>query len=490
MTVHCNRALQLLIGSLAASTSESFAPSHHTSRQVQVQVPSSSLRRHRQDHHVRVTPSSVATHAIAFDHDVPILDLPPLPNVSCSEGACDVLDVEMDSFADPNDKRYSASDWLHNMKSLPNSAILQEIKGPIAWLTAWSTLVSVVYKLCIVNGKANIASKMCLGSTPHSLIASSIGLLLVFRTNSAYQRFREGRKTWEQILNSCRDITRMLSVYEREVGPKRKHRIQRLLAAFPYLLHHHIQPRCLDHRQCEEIKGTPNALLLNEPRSISIGHTKSAKITNARECWVDKRSLPWCLLPDSVLSKCAQSHNRPLWITDRLSLEFTEIKYNNNWSSRERLDLLKHASKMSECIGHCERIHQTAVPLNYARHALRSLTLWSFTLPFGLIDKLGLLTGPTVGMVAWLMFGVYQIGHTIEDPFQGSLRLTDMCNSIYRDVMYGNRNEAGMRRESAFRKDGEQESDWDKVGDAFGLGWTMQAKENMEHYNEQLVLSP
>jgi len=50
------------------------------------------------------------------------------------------------------------------------------------------------------------------------------------------------------------------------------------------------------------------------------------------------------------------------------------------------------------------------------------------------------------------MFGVYQIGHTIEDPFQGSLRLTDMCNSIYRDVMYGDRNQAGMRRESAFRK--------------------------------------
>ena len=87
------------------------------------------------------------------------------------------------------------------------------------------------------------------------------------------------------------------------------------------------------------------------------------------------------------------------------------------------------------------------------------------------------------------MFGVYQIGHTIEDPFQGSLRLTDMCKSIYRDVMYGDRNEAGMRRESAFRKDGEADRDWDSLSDAFGLGLTVPAKENMEHYNEQLVLS-
>ena len=200
--------------------------------------------------------------------------------------------------------------------------------------------------------------------------------------------FQEGRKTWEQLLNTCRDITRMTSVYEREVGSKKKQRIQRLLAAFPYLLHHHIQPRCLDHSHCEELNDTPHALLLSEPRPIHTVRSKSKK--TSRECWVDKRSLPWCLLPDSVLTKCAQSHNRPLWVSDRLALESTDIKYCDNWTSRERLDLLKHASKLSECIGNCERIHQTAVPLNYARHALRSLTLWSFTLPFGLIDKLGL----------------------------------------------------------------------------------------------------
>jgi len=469
--MNCKQAFQLLVGALAASAAESFAPSKSVMASNSQSLQAASID------------------GVSSNHQ-PILDVPPMPNVGCNTISCETetLDAELDSFADPNDKRYSASDWFHNIRSLPNSTILSEIKGPIGWITAWSTLVSIVYKICNVRGLGHIANGMCLGSTPHSLVASSIGLLLVFRTNSSYQRFAEGRKTWEQLLNTCRDITRMTSVYEREIGSKTKQRIQRLLAAFPYLLHHHIQPRCLDHSQCEELKGSPNALLLHEPRHVSIGHSKSKK--TARECWADKRSLPWCLLPDSVLNKCANSHNRPLWVTDRLALEFTEIQYGDNWTSRERLDLLGHAKKLSECIGHCERLHQTAVPLNYARHALRSLTLWSFTLPFGLIDKLGLLTGPTVGMVAWLMFGVYQIGHTIEDPFKGSLRLTDMCNSIYRDVMYGDRNEAGMRRESAFRRDGEKENDWDAVGDAFGLGWTIKAKENLEHYNEQLILSP
>ena len=314
-------------------------------------------------------------------------------------------------------------------------------------------------------------------------------------SSSIHHYSQEGRTTWEQLLNTCRDITRMTSVYEREVGLERKQRIQRLLAAFPYLLHNHIQPWCLDrHSQCgNSIIDTPHALRLNEPRAVlsmqsGCPNSQVQKFA-AHECWVDKRSLPWCLLPDSILSKVAQSHNRPLWATDRLAMEFTEIPYCMNWTSRERLELLKTASKLTECIGHCERLHQTAVPLNYARHALRSLTMWSFTLPFGLVDKLGLMTGPTVGVVAWLMFGVYQIGHTIEDPFQGSLRLSDMCNSIYRDVMYGDRNEAGMRRESAFRKDDEKDTDWDSVGDAFGLGWTVKAKNSMERYTEQLVLN-
>mmetsp|Transcript_5281 Transcript_5281/g.9702 ORF Transcript_5281/g.9702 Transcript_5281/m.9702 type:complete len:476 (+) Transcript_5281:78-1505(+) len=466
-------AFQLFVAVLAASKAESFSPANPL---VSVSNRKASTVYYRNNEATSTDTDSIAN----------ALDMAQLPPISCSISTFETesLDAEMDSFADPNDKRYSASDWKHNIVSLPNSSIAREIKGPVGWITAWSTLVSIVYKICNARGLNHITNSMCLGTTPHSLIASSVGLLLVFRTNSAYQRFTEGRKTWEQLLNTCRDVTRMLSVYEREVGSKRKQRIQRLLAAFPYLLHQHIQPRCLDHSQCEELKDTPHALLLNEPRSVPVGCIKTKMKT--RKCWVDKRSLPWCLLPGSVLNKCAQSHNRPLWVSDRLALEITDIEYCNNWTSRERLDLLKCVSKLTECIGHCERIHQTAVPLNYARHALRSLTLWSFTLPFGLVDKLGLLTGPTMAVVSWLMFGVYQIGHTIEDPFQGSLRLTDMCNSIYRDVMYGDRNRAGMRRESAFRRDGESDKDWDSLGDAFGVGWTVQANDDSGILEEEM----
>ena len=91
--------------------------------------------------------------------------------------------------------------------------------------------------------------------------------------------------------------------------------------------------------------------------------------------------------------------------------------------------------KLSRLIGDCERIHQTAVPLNYARHSLRALTLWLISLPFALVKDLQYVTGPALFLVSWLLFGVYEIGYAIEDPFQGTLRLSIICDTIRRDVL-------------------------------------------------------
>lgn len=86
-------------------------------------------------------------------------------------------------------------------------------------------------------------------------------------------------------------------------------------------------------------------------------------------------------------------------------------------------------------VGSTERIHQTVVPLNYARHTLRALTVWLLTLPFSLVKDLGFVTGPVIFVMSWLLFGVYEIGCSIEDPFQGTLRLSILCDAIRRDVL-------------------------------------------------------
>ena len=117
--------------------------------------------------------------------------------------------------------------------------------------------------------------------------------------------------------------------------------------------------------------------------------------------WVDKRTLPWRLLPKGAMEGCTRAQNRPLWVCDRMSKELASVKDCPGFTNRERLSLLSHVDKLSNCIGACERIHQTVVPLNYARHSLRTLTFWLASLPFALVGQTGLLTGPSIFIMSW-----------------------------------------------------------------------------------------
>ena len=162
-----------------------------------------------------------------------------------------------------------------------------------------------------------------------------------------------------------------------------------------------------------------------------------------------QRSLPWSLLPnddddDRTIQLCAAADNRPLWICDRLAQEVTAVPYTENYTNREREKFLSKIASLSESVGKCERIQTFQAPLHYARHSLRALTLWLFTLPLALSGQYAWWTAALCqGITAWLLYGIYQIGYKIEDPFQGSLRLSTLCDGIYRNVRM-------ERRASAF----------------------------------------
>uniref|UniRef100_A0A7S0UL36 Bestrophin homolog n=1 Tax=Pseudo-nitzschia delicatissima TaxID=44447 RepID=A0A7S0UL36_9STRA len=345
--------------------------------------------------------------------------------------------------------RYSAGDWWHNTLSLPNSAILRSIRGPVLFMSCWSWILSMIYRN-LLSTNAAAANAMCISSLPHSLMSSALSLLLVFKTNSAYQRFAEGRKIWENIINLSRDTYRLINLYENEMGRSKRRRLQRLLAAFPYLLRHRIRPNLIMFRvdDAEKFRDPENSIVLYQDRADNDLDPELAAVATQEEkegqsrrrkkrplYWVDKRTLPWRLLPSDALEPCARSQNRPLWVCDRMAHELRSIPDGPNFTSRERLTLIGKIEKLSNSIGSCERIHQTAVPLNYARHSLRALTIWLFTLPFCMLQSLELLTAPAVFLVSWLMFGVYEIGYSIEDPFQGTLRLSVLCDTIRRDVL-------------------------------------------------------
>jgi predicted membrane chloride channel (bestrophin family) len=358
--------------------------------------------------------------------------------------------------SDPNaEYRYSASDWWQIIRSTFRSSILKYTRGPIIAIMVWSYCLSAFHSMCNFLGYTKMAHAVAssIPSTiPHAATVSALGLLLVFRTTSAYQKFDEGRLIWERILSITRNMTRQIYLYP-EFSSERTARILQLLAAYPYFLHQHVKPkisknstppRTRNRRFLPFFRGQRN----QSPQLPSPMHQQS----------ILSHQLPWSLFfQDSdpthhdknrnIIQQLMRVENRPLWICDRIGEEIIQVPcvVGSTYTSMERTILLQFLNELTEAISECERINRTTVPLNYARHSLRGITFWLFTLPLMLLKSYGWWTAPVMGLTAWLLYGIYQIGHMIEDPFQGSLRLTTLCDNIYRDVV------CDPRRTSAFQ---------------------------------------
>ena len=145
----------------------------------------------------------------------------------------------------PRAERYASRDWLHNTINMPNSIILQNVRFPVSFMTIWACCISLIHRMLKNNANDALLKKLCIPTAPHSLMVSALGLLLVFRTNSAYQRFSEGRKIWEEILSIARDLSRLVKLYDGQIGSSKVRRLNRLLAAFPYLLRFRIRPNSI-----------------------------------------------------------------------------------------------------------------------------------------------------------------------------------------------------------------------------------------------------
>ena len=89
--------------------------------------------------------------------------------------------------------RHSSADWLYNIRSIPSSTILKEVRHPVLAVFAWSTIVTIAHRALLRSASSatrTLASGLHMSGVAHSFLVSALGLLLVFRTNSAYQRFQ------------------------------------------------------------------------------------------------------------------------------------------------------------------------------------------------------------------------------------------------------------------------------------------------------------
>lgn len=259
-----------------------------------------------------------------------------------------------------------------------------------------SCLVIAVAVTCIDRMYRSLA----ISDKAHSLVSVALGLLLVFRTNAAYDRFWEGRKLWGAMVNSSRNLARTTVV---------------LLGERPALV----------RRQ----------LLL----TAAFAYASMQRLRDARGLGTFQDELSAELEPTDrpLVTELASAAHPPLAIAVKLSAGIKAARDAGVVTDYQQLVLDQNVQLLIDCIGGCERIHRTPLPFAYVIHLRRALILYCYSLPFVLLPVFGWATIAVTVLLSYVLLGIEEIGVEICDPFgtdDNDLPLERLCATIAGDL--------------------------------------------------------
>ncbi len=234
--------------------------------------------------------------------------------------------------------------------------------------------------------------KVAIDTVFFSLLGVVLSLFLVFRLNSAYDRWWEGRKQWGKLVNDCRTFALNLNSIIPSDDKKRRRFFVKAIANFCVALQWHLR---------NDIK---------YGRFIHINKDITEDIENAMH------------VPNEIASHM-----------------FNEVE--NMWKEKIMNDLDKFQLKelmqgFIDVLGACERIKKTPIPFSHSTFIKMFTVIYIFILPFGLISMFGYLTIPAVTVMGFAMFGINVISDEIEDPF--GLDANDLPTGRIADVIREN----------------------------------------------------
>lgn len=216
--------------------------------------------------------------------------------------------------------------------------------------------------------------KVTLTTTPFSLIGLTLAIFLGFRNSICYDRFWEGRKLWGELLIVSRNLARQTLTLTPGIGLEgARSRLYRI-SAFGHALRHHLRD--------------------SDP-------------------YPDLQRL----LPVEEVSELMGAHNRPNRLLERIAHHQASLSASHGLSPILLASMDEQISRMSYVLGGCERIRQTPIPYAYLLLLHRTVHMYCFLLPFGLIDTVGYLTPLVVAIVSYTFFALDALGEQIENPF-------------------------------------------------------------------------
>jgi len=272
--------------------------------------------------------------------------------------------------------------WL-KMLFIWKGSVLKKIIAQLFIITIFS--VAVYY----FNGKI-YDYKVKLNPTVFTLIGLALAIFMGFCNTASYDRFWEGRKLWGLLVIETRSLTRQILSFIPNVSKEEKQEIVKLISAFCWSLNYQLRDK-------SETK--PIQHLLSEEQFRQIQGKK--------------------FIPNIILG----------FISDWLN----EQNKKGNIDTIVLTSMNHQLNQFSNISGGCERIYNTPLPFAYSVLLHRTVYLYCFWLPFGLLDSLDWMMPLIVLLISYTFIALDAIIQEIGEPFgeeENDLALNNICRTI------------------------------------------------------------
>ena len=262
---------------------------------------------------------------------------------------------------------YNPKDWISFIFQLSKADTFRKLIPMMVIIGIYSGIIAYLeieyWRLPLDSPIKNI-------SVMHGMLGFVISLLLAYRTNTAYDRWWEGRKMWGSLVNSSRNLALKLAVILIEENDRVY--FKKMIPGYASILHKHLNDSEIAKQLFDDV-------------DLEIDNHKHK--------------------PNQIAKNLFQKVNN-LYVSKKITGEQLII-LNNELQS------------LTDICGACERIKNTPIPYSYSAFIKKFIFIYVLTLPFAYVFILGYYVIPVVVFIFYVLASLELIAEEIEDPFGG-----------------------------------------------------------------------
>ncbi|HLP33568.1 MAG TPA: bestrophin family ion channel [Bacteroidia bacterium] len=249
---------------------------------------------------------------------------------------------------------YNSRAWFTLIFKFHKSDTLRMLLPAMLGLAAFATFI-IYLELEVFKVSFKSASIM------FSLLGFVISMLLVFRTNTAYERWWEGRKLWGSLVNSSRNMAIKLNAFLPEKSEHKAFFAEHI----PFY-----------------------AFVLKE-------HLRGNKVAKLNSSFV----------------------HQPNYVALLIAQRLKKMQEEKLITGEQLIVLNQEFTNFTDVCGACERIRKTPIPYSYSLFLKKFIFVYIISMPFGFVNEAGYGIVPVMVFVFYVLASLELIAEEIEDPF-------------------------------------------------------------------------